>query len=135
MCESIIKQTILETFPDYDFSGEEDVASGKEASAKAIRDKLDSKGAYLNQNEPLQVGQQSNIGDAIVAMGSPPGAESLQMSLRGIQVLMPKVRTIRMLGSAALMLAWVANGRLTSYWEYDLSCWESWWCFYRFGWK
>jgi myo-inositol-1(or 4)-monophosphatase len=37
---------------------------------------------------------------------------------------MPKVRTIRMLGSAAVMLAWVANGRLTCYWEYDLSSWD-----------
>lgn len=37
---------------------------------------------------------------------------------------MPKVRTIRMLGSAAIMLAWVANGRLTCYWEYDLSSWD-----------
>ena len=37
---------------------------------------------------------------------------------------MPKVRTIRMLGSAAIMLAWIANGRLTAYWEYDLSSWD-----------
>lgn len=29
-----------------------------------------------------------------------------------------------MLGSAAVMLAWVANGRLTAYWEYDLSSWD-----------
>lgn len=54
-------------------------------------------------------------------MGSPPAEESMQMSLVALPVLMPKVRTIRMLGSAAaLMLAWVANGRLTAYWEYDL---------------
>jgi myo-inositol-1(or 4)-monophosphatase len=70
------------------------------------------------------VGQQETIGDAVVAMGSPPGEESIQMSLKGIQALMPVVRTIRMLGSAALMLAWVANGRLTCYWEYDLSSWD-----------
>ena len=38
-------------------------------------------------------------------------------------MLMPKVRTIRMIGSVALVLAWVANGRLTAYWEYDLSSW------------
>ena len=57
-------------------------------------------------------------------MGSPPGEESLNMSLVGIQALMPKVRTIRMLGSAAIMLAWIANGRLTAYWEYDLSSWD-----------
>lgn len=80
-------------------------------------------GAQLN-GETIHVGEQSTIGDAIVAMGSPPGEESMQMSLKGIQVLMPKVRTIRMIGSAALMLAWVANGRLTCYWEYDLSSWD-----------
>ena len=69
-------------------------------------------GAFMN-GERIVVGVQDDIGDAVVAMGSPPGPESMEMSLRGIQVLMPKVRTIRMLGSAALMFAWVANGRLT----------------------
>jgi myo-inositol-1(or 4)-monophosphatase len=48
----------------------------------------------------------------------------MEMSMRGVAALMPRVRTIRMLGSAALMLAWVANGRLTCYWEYDLSSWD-----------
>ena len=76
-------------------------------------------GAKMN-GETIRVGEQEVIGDTIVAMGSPPGVESLEMSLKGVKVLMPKVRTIRMLGSAALMLAWVANGRLTCYWEYDL---------------
>lgn len=80
-------------------------------------------GARMN-GEPIQVGKQATIGDAIVAMGSPPGEESMEMSLKGIQKLMPKCRTIRMLGSAAVMLAWVANGRLTAYWEYDLSSWD-----------
>lgn len=80
-------------------------------------------GAFLN-DERIRVGQQEEIGDAVVAMGSPPGEESLAMSLRGVAALMPKVRTIRMIGSAALMLAWVANGRLTAYWEYDLSSWD-----------
>ena len=81
------------------------------------------RGAQMN-GEAIRAGEQDSIGDAIVAMGSPPGEESMQMSLKGIQVLMPKVRTIRMIGSAALMLAWVANGRLTCYWEYDLSSWD-----------
>ena len=76
-------------------------------------------GAFMN-GERITVGTQSTIGDAIVAMGSPPAEESMNMSLAALPVLMPKVRTIRMLGSAALMLAWVANGRLTAYWEYDL---------------
>ena len=81
------------------------------------------RGAYMN-GELIHVGEQETIGDAIIAMGSPPAEESMEMSLRGVQALMPKCRTIRMLGSAALMLAWVANGRLTCYWEYDLSSWD-----------
>eukprot|EP00571_Detonula_confervacea_P017321 CAMPEP_0172297460 /NCGR_PEP_ID=MMETSP1058-20130122/472_1 /TAXON_ID=83371 /ORGANISM="Detonula confervacea, Strain CCMP 353" /LENGTH=303 /DNA_ID=CAMNT_0013006617 /DNA_START=325 /DNA_END=1236 /DNA_ORIENTATION=+ len=86
------------------------------------------RGAYMMNDEQkeqrIQVGGQSTIGDAIVAMGSPPAEESMKMSLAALPVLMPRVRTIRMLGSAALMLAWVANGRLTAYWEYDLSSWD-----------
>jgi myo-inositol-1(or 4)-monophosphatase len=81
------------------------------------------RGAQMN-GTPIAVGKQDHIGDAVVAMGSPPGEESMENSLKGIQALMPKVRTIRMLGSAAIMLAWVANGRLTCYWEYDLSSWD-----------
>lgn len=182
MCEGIIKETVLKQFPTHDFLGEEDVPPGKEASAKALEEKLKTceidhdgflwivdpidgtsnfvhgmplcmpsiacayygnvivgviydphrdelfsavknKGAFLN-SLPITVGGQETIGEAIVAMGSPPGEESLKMSLLGIKALMPKVRTIRMLGSAALMLAWVANGRLTCYWEYDLSSWD-----------
>jgi myo-inositol-1(or 4)-monophosphatase len=174
-----IKETILATFPDHDFLGEEDVPPGKEASALALEVKLKNladrwlwivdpidgttnfvhgmplcmpsiaatyngevmvgviydchrdelftavkgRGAYMNENK-ISVGVQDTLDDAIVAMGSPPAIESLQMSLKGITALMPKVRTIRMLGSAALMLAWVANGRLTCYWEYDLSSWD-----------
>jgi myo-inositol-1(or 4)-monophosphatase len=84
---------------------------------------IKGRGAYMN-GERISVGQQETIGDAIVAMGSPPAVESMNMSLKGVAALMPKVRTIRMLGSAAIMLAWVANGRLTCYWEYDLSSWD-----------
>ena len=84
---------------------------------------IKGKGAFLN-GDKITVGKQETIGDAIVAMGSPPGVESMEMSIKGVTALMPKVRTIRMLGSAAIMLAWVANGRLTCYWEYDLSSWD-----------
>ncbi|CAJ1952416.1 unnamed protein product [Cylindrotheca closterium] len=80
-------------------------------------------GAYMN-GKVIHVGEESTLGDAVVAMGSPPAEESMNMSLLGVKALMPQVRTIRMLGSAAIMLAWIANGRLTCYWEYDLSSWD-----------
>ena len=178
LCEKTIRETVLAKFPDHDFLGEEDVPPGKEASAAALKAKLDSGsdwlwivdpidgttnfvhgmplnmpsiaaaykgevvvgviydphrdelftatkggGSFLN-DEKITVGDQSELGDAVVAMGSPPAEESMAMSLVGVQALMPKVRTIRMLGSAAIMLAWIANGRLTAYWEYDLSSWD-----------
>jgi myo-inositol-1(or 4)-monophosphatase len=34
-------------------------------------------------------------------------------------------RPSRMLGSAAIMLAWVAAGRLTAYYECDLNSWDT----------
>lgn len=80
-------------------------------------------GSFLNQL-PIQVSSQTSLGDSIIAMGSPPASDSLQMSILGVDALMPRVQSIRMLGSAALMLSWVACGRLTCYWEYDLSSWD-----------
>ena len=80
-------------------------------------------GAYLNGN-PISVGSEDSIGDAVVGMESPAGQESLEVALKGIVPLMPKVRTIRMLGSSAVMLPWVANGRLTAYWTPDECAWD-----------
>ncbi len=40
LCESIIKEKVLSKFPSHDFLGEEDVDPGKDASAKALEDKL-----------------------------------------------------------------------------------------------
>lgn len=39
-------------------------------------------GAFMN-GKPIKVGEQDIIGDAVVAMGSPPAEESMQMSLKG----------------------------------------------------
>lgn len=80
-------------------------------------------GAFLN-GQPIQVGEQEVLGDAIVGMESPAGEGSLQQCLKGIVPLMPKVRTIRMLGSSAVFLPWVANGRLTAYWTPDECAWD-----------
>jgi myo-inositol-1(or 4)-monophosphatase len=38
-------------------------------------------GAFMNGN-PIRVGVQESLGDAIVAMGSPPAIESMNMSCR-----------------------------------------------------
>ncbi|GMI39326.1 hypothetical protein TeGR_g4132 [Tetraparma gracilis] len=81
-------------------------------------------GAFLNGERLLISSPTPDLGSALVGMGSPPGAESMTASLAVLPALMPKVRSIRMLGSAALMLAYVACGRLSAYWEWDLSSWD-----------
>lgn len=54
LCEKIIKETVLETFPSHDFLGEEDVAPGKEASAAALDAKLSSStGEWLWIVDPI----------------------------------------------------------------------------------
>ncbi len=73
----------------------------------------------------VRVSSATALGDAVVCAGSPPSMRSIGPSLRGVTALMPKVRTIRMLGSAAIMMAWVACGRLTAYWEADLNAWDT----------
>ena len=75
--------------------------------------------------KPVQVSEAATIGEAVVAAGSPPDVRSLAPSMRAVGALAPRVRTIRMLGSAALMMAWVGAGRLTAYFEPDLNSWDT----------
>ena len=84
---------------------------------------IKGQGAYLN-GERITVGSQELLGDAVVGMESPAGQESLEQCLKAITPLMPKTRTVRMLGSSAVMLPWVANGRLTAYWTPDECAWD-----------
>ncbi len=84
---------------------------------------IKGKGAYMN-GQIIQVGFQNELAESVIGMGSPPAEDSISMSLKGAEALMFVVHSLRMLGSAALMLAWVACGRLTCYWEFDLSCWD-----------
>ena len=45
--------------------------------------------------------------------------------IRGIAAVAPKARTMRLLGSAAIMLAYTAAGRGAAYFECDLAAWDT----------
>jgi len=82
------------------------------------------RGAFLN-GERLQVpNNEKTIGDAVIGCESPAGQLSLEVALKGIDVLMPKCRTLRILGSTAVKMPWVAAGRLTCYWSPDECAWD-----------
>jgi myo-inositol-1(or 4)-monophosphatase len=89
------------------------------------------RGAFLN-GEPLKIDTSSSspsptttsIQDAVIGAESPAGQKSLEVAVKGIQALMPKCRTIRILGSTAVKMPWVAKGRLTCYWSPDECAWD-----------
>lgn len=72
-------------------------------------------GAYLN-NERIAVRRSSTLASAVVSMGDyevgPGSAKANRTALAVAEVLAANVQRVRMLGSAAIDLAWVADGKL-----------------------
>ncbi|MFK7691445.1 inositol monophosphatase family protein [Paenibacillus sp. HJGM_3] len=82
------------------------------------------KGAYL-KGKRMQVSGDAKLSDSLIATGFPAGTTStLPVNMKGLQALAPKVRNTRVIGSAALHLAYVAAGRLSGFWEIGLNSWD-----------
>lgn len=81
------------------------------------------KGAYLN-GRVIHCCNTNSLKSSVICSGSPPNIKSLEACLRAMNDLSPKVRTMRLFGSAATMLSWVAVGRCTAYFEADLNVWD-----------
>ena len=81
------------------------------------------KGAYMNGNK-IAVDSITDIRDAVLCTGSPPNLDSLRGCLNAQMALSSQCRTVRILGSAAINLAWVACGRLSAYFETDMNVWD-----------
>ena len=65
------------------------------------------------------------LADAVVATGFAPNEASLRPMVRGVEAIGMRARSVRMIGSAAIMLAWVACGRLSAFFEADLNAWDT----------
>ncbi len=73
----------------------------------------------------MSVSKDAKLSDSLIATGFPAGTHStLPVNMRGLQALAPKVRNVRVVGSAALHLAYVAAGRLSGFWEIGLNSWD-----------
>jgi len=93
-----------------------------------VRDELfiaeKGKGAYVH-GKRLAVSSELTLAESLIATGFPPDIKgALPLNLKGIQQLAPQVRNIRVAGSAALHLAYVAAGRLSGFWEINLNSWD-----------
>jgi myo-inositol-1(or 4)-monophosphatase len=83
----------------------------------------EGKGSFLN-GERIHCDQINSLELSLLGTGSPPAIDSLNASLRVLNHLSSQVQSMRILGSAAFMLMYVANGRLTGYVEADLNAWD-----------
>ena len=87
-----------------------------------IRDEMfvgeKGKGAYL-RGRRLQVSQEQHLAGSLLATGFPPKIG--EWHTQKVAGIVPKVRSVRTTGSAALHLAYVAAGRLSGFWEPNLN--------------
>lgn len=80
-------------------------------------------GAFLD-GAPVRCTDVDDLGQALLATGFGYQAERRAHQARLVQQLLPQVRDIRRIGSAALDLCMVACGRVDSYLERGLQPWD-----------
>ncbi len=84
-----------------------------------------NQGAQLD-NRRMRVSGKGSLDESLVASGFPlRNIERLDGTLRILRAVLPKVSDIKVSGSAALDLAYVACGRLDGYWEAGLQPWDT----------
>ncbi len=74
--------------------------------------------------KPIQVSQRSKISEAVVTVGFSKSKEALDLGFERYKRIAYEVRKTRMLGSAALAMAYIATGRLDAYVEEQISLWD-----------
>jgi myo-inositol-1(or 4)-monophosphatase len=72
----------------------------------------------------VHVSKRAAIGDAVIAMGFSKSRENMEKSLPHLNRLARQAKKIRIMGSAALELAYVASGRLDAYIERTINIWD-----------
>ena len=81
-------------------------------------------GAQCNSRR-IRVSRTDSLDRALIGTGAPfRDEERIQRYLPQLGGVLNETAGIRRAGSAALDLAWVANGRLDGFWENDLKPWD-----------
>ncbi len=72
----------------------------------------------------VRVSRRSRVNEAVIAMGFSKSKLNLEKSLPHVNRLARRALKIRIMGSAALELAYVASGRLDAYVERTINLWD-----------
>jgi myo-inositol-1(or 4)-monophosphatase len=78
----------------------------------------------LLNGKPIHVSPRDELADAVVSIGFAKTNATIEVGLPLLQEMVHRVRKCRMLGSAALDMAYVACGRLDAYIEQGISLWD-----------
>ncbi|MEE9199745.1 MAG: inositol monophosphatase [Dehalococcoidia bacterium] len=81
------------------------------------------KGAFLNDS-PISVSQQTSVQASVLGLDMGYSDERGKQALQMLVSLWPGMQTIRIMGSAALGLAYAAAGRLDLYFHHSLAPWD-----------
>lgn len=81
-------------------------------------------GAFLN-GKPIKTRPNQLLSRAVIATGFPVDKDiNPDNNIDNLTAVLPQVRGIRRLGSAAIDLCYVAAGYLDAYWELNLHLWD-----------
>lgn len=80
------------------------------------------KGAFKN-GSPIACGQQEELTNALVVTGFPYKKDGIDVLMTRVKNVLLNCRELRRLGSGALDICWVADGRMDAYYE-TLSPWD-----------
>src|SRR6266576_2102442 len=72
----------------------------------------------------FRVSDRAELGEAVVSVGLSKTSEMIKTNLPLLQQMIHQVRKCRVMGSAALDMAYVACGRLDAYIEQGISLWD-----------
>ncbi len=85
---------------------------------------VDLEGPATRNGEPIRPSARDALEDAVVTVGFSKSSESIEAGLARYRAIAHRVRKTRMMGSAALALAYIACGRLDAYIEESISLWD-----------
>ncbi|MDA9924865.1 MAG: inositol monophosphatase family protein [Verrucomicrobiales bacterium] len=85
---------------------------------------VDFEGPATRNGEPIRPSNRAELSEAVVTIGFSKNKESIDAGIEKYKKFAHRVRKTRMMGSAALALAYIACGRLDVYVEEMISIWD-----------
>ena len=92
-----------------------------------MRDELwavEKDGTPTMNGQPIRVSERTVMSDAMISVGVAKSIDSIDRGLPLFQRMVRSAKKCRMMGSAALDMAYVASGRLDAYIESAISLWD-----------